>query len=230
MKILLVEDNVRLSELVKKNLIKSGFVTDIAKDIEEAVHNLKSYSYDAIVLDLNLPDGNGMSFLKQIRDKKNQIPVIILTANIDFNNKIKGLNIGADDYLTKPFKHEELVARLKAILRRPNEYLEQKINIKNLNFDTDNYQLKINDIIVKIAKRESIILEILLKKYNKTVTKNMLLDKGYEIDKEINSNSLEVSLHRLRKILEKSESVLKIKNLRGIGYIISWKSLSLTLC
>ena len=221
MKILLIEDNVRLSELVKKNLIKSGFVTDIAKDIEEAVHNLKSYSYDAIVLDLNLPDGNGMSLLKQIRDKKNQIPVIILTANIDFNNKIKGLNIGADDYLTKPFKHEELVARLKAILRRPNNYLEQKINIKNVSFDTDNYQLKINDIIVKIAKKESIILEILLKKYNKTVTKNMLLDKGYEIDKEINSNSLEVSLHRLRKILEKSESALKIKNLRGIGYIIS---------
>jgi len=221
MKILLIEDNVRLSELVKKNLIKSGFVTDIAKDIEEAVHNLKNYSYDAIVLDLNLPDGNGMSFLKQIRDKKNQIPVIILTANIDFNNKIKGLNIGADDYLTKPFKHEELVARLKAILRRPNEYLEQKINIKNLNFDTNNYQLRINDIIVKIAKRESIILEILLKKYNKTVTKNELLDKGYEIDKEINSNSLEVSLHRLRKILEKSESALEIKNLRGIGYIIS---------
>ena len=156
MKILLVEDNLRLSELVKKNLIKSGFVTDIAKDIEEAVHNLKSYSYDAIVLDLNLPDGNGMSFLKQIRDKKNQIPVIILTANIDFNNKIKGLNIGADDYLTKPFKHEELVARLKAILRRPNDYLEQKINIKNVSFDTDNYQLKINDIIVKIAKKESI--------------------------------------------------------------------------
>ena len=221
MKILLIEDNVRLSELVKKNLIKSGFVTDIAKDIEEAVHNLKSYSYDAIVLDLNLPDGNGMSLLKQIRDKKNQIPVIILTANIDFNNKIKGLNIGADDYLTKPFKHEELVARLKAILRRPNNYLEQKINIKNVSFDTDNYQLKINDIIVKIAKKESIILEILLKKYNKTVTKNMLLDKGYEIDKEINSNSLEVSLHRLRKILEKSESALEIKNLRGIGYIIS---------
>ena len=110
-------------------MIKSGFVTDITKDIEEAVHNLKSYSYDAIVLDLNLPDGNGMSFLKQIRDKKNQIPVIILTANIDFNNKIKGLNIGADDYLTKPFKHEELVARLKAILRRPNEYLEQKISL-----------------------------------------------------------------------------------------------------
>ena len=221
MKILLVEDNVRLSELVKKNLIKSGFVTDIAKDIEEAVHNLKSYSYDAIVLDLNLPDGNGMSFLKQIRDKKNQIPVIILTANIDFNNKIKGLNIGADDYLTKPFKHEELVARLKAILRRPNDYLEQKINIKNVSFDTDNYQLKINDIIVKIAKKESIILEILLKKYNKTVTKNVLLDKSYEIDKEINSNSLEVSLHRLGKILEKSESALEIKNLRGIGYIIS---------
>ncbi len=114
-----------------------------------------------------------------------------------------------------------MVARLKAILRRPNEYLEQKINIKNLNFDTNNYQLRINDIIVKIAKRESIILEILLKKYNKTVTKNELLDKGYEIDKEINSNSLEVSLHRLRKILEKSESALEIKNLRGIGYIIS---------
>ena len=111
MKILLVEDNVRLSELVKKNLIKSGFITDISKDIEESVHNLKSYTYDAIVLDLSLPDGNGMNFLKQIRDNKNQIPVIILTANIDFNIKIKCLNIGEDDYLTKPFKREELVAR-----------------------------------------------------------------------------------------------------------------------
>ena len=118
MKILLVEDNVRFSELVKKNLIKSGFITDISKDIEESVHNLKSYTYDAIVLDLSLPDGNGMNFLKQIRDKKNQIPVIILTVNIDFNIKIKGLNIGADDYLTKPFKHEELVARWKIISKK----------------------------------------------------------------------------------------------------------------
>jgi CheY-like chemotaxis protein len=114
MKILLVEDNVRLSELVKKNLEKDHFVVDIASNLVDADVSLSTYQFDLIILDLNLPDGNGEEYLNKLRKKKNKIPVIILTANNNFDTKIKNLNIGADDFLTKPFKHEELVARIHA--------------------------------------------------------------------------------------------------------------------
>src|SRR6056300_1909846 len=114
MKILLVEDNARLSELVKKNLEKDNFVVDIASNLVEADVSLSTYQFDLIILDLNLPDGNGEEYLNKLRKKKNKIPVIILTANNNFDTKIKNLNIGADDFLTKPFKHEELVARIHA--------------------------------------------------------------------------------------------------------------------
>ena len=105
MKILFIEDNVRLSELIKKNLETDKFIVDVANTLEDAQNNLTSYNYDLIILDLNLPDGSGEDFLIKIRKKKFKIPVIILTANNNFDVKIKNLNLGADDFLTKPFKH-----------------------------------------------------------------------------------------------------------------------------
>ena len=118
MKILLIEDNLRLAELVKHNLERDNFIVDIANTIADAKAIVSTYKYDLLILDLNLPDGNGEKFLTELRKKKVKIPVIILTANTNFDTKINNLNIGADDFLTKPVKHEELVARIKAILRR----------------------------------------------------------------------------------------------------------------
>ena len=218
MKILLIEDNARLAELTQKNLKNFGFVCDIAANISDADHQIKVLKYDAAVLDINLPDGSGIDFLKKIRNEEIKLPVIILTANLDFDLKIEGLNIGADDFLTKPFKIEELVARLRAILRRPQEIKEQIIKIKNVSFDCYNFELKVSDQPIEIHKKESQLLEILLKKYNHVVNKDELEDKLYEIDREIQSNSLEVALHRLRKVLEKAKSELVILNVRGVGY------------
>ena len=221
MKILLIEDNARLAELTQKNLKNAGLVCDIAPTISDAEHEIKTYKYDAAVLDINLPDGSGIDFLKKIRGEKNKLPVLILTANLDFDIKIEGLNLGADDFLTKPFKHEELIARLRAILRRPQDLKDQTIEIKNISFDTSNFELKVSGKQVAINKRESQLLEILLKKYDHVVNKSELEDKLYEIDRDIQSNSLEVALHRLRKVLENAKSELVIQNVRGVGYKLS---------
>lgn len=218
MKILLIEDNARLAELTQKNLKNAGLVCDIAPTISDAEHEIKTYKYDAAVLDINLPDGSGIEFLKKIRGEKNKLPVLILTANLDFDIKIEGLNLGADDFLTKPFKHEELIARLRAILRRPQDLKDQTIEIKNISFDTSNFELKVSGKQVAINKKESQLLEILLKKYDHVVNKSELEDKLYEIDRDIQSNSLEVALHRLRKVLENAKSELVIQNVRGVGY------------
>ena len=218
MKILFVEDNARLAELTQKNLKNSGIVCDIASNLEDAKHQLKSFQYDAAVLDINLPDGNGLDFLKQIRKEKNQLPVIILTANLDFDIKIEGLDIGADDFLTKPFKIEELVARLRAVLRRPKNLQDKDIQIKNVLFNTSNFELKISGNNIDIHKKECQVLELLMKKYNQVVTKNELEDKLYQIDRDIQSNSLEVAIHRLRKVLEDGKSEISITNIRGVGY------------
>lgn len=218
MKILFVEDNARLAELTQKNLKNSGIVCDIASNLEDAKHQLKLFQYDATVLDINLPDGNGLDFLKQIRKEKIQLPVIILTANLDFDIKIEGLDIGADDFLTKPFKIEELVARLRAILRRPKNLQDKDIQIKNVLFNTSNFELKISGNNIDIHKKECQVLELLMKKYNQVVTKNELEDKLYQIDRDIQSNSLEVAIHRLRKVLEDGKSEISITNIRGVGY------------
>jgi two-component system response regulator TctD len=218
MKVLLVEDNKRLGPLIQQNLKKDNFITDIALNLEEADECLKNFKYDLMLLDLNLPDGDGTQFLKRIRDRKEYLPVLILTANTLISSKIKGLEIGADDYVTKPFQHEELVARMRSILRRPQIQVSKIINVGNTDFNLETLEVKILNKPIKIAKREALILKTLVQKLSKLVTLNEIQDKNYPIDKDLSSNAIEVSIHRLRKILKKSNANLAIKNSRGIGY------------
>ena len=218
MKILFIEDNLRLSELIKKNLETDKFVVDVANTLEDAQNNLTSYDYDLIILDLNLPDGSGEDFLIKIRKKKYKIPVIILTANSNFDVKIKNLNLGADDFLTKPFKHEELVARIHAILRRPIEFSSNIFEKGNVKFNSNSGEMLINNKDIKLSKKEILLFEILSNKFSKTVTKSEIENKMYDNNKEISSNPIEVTLFRLRKNLEKNKSNLVINNLKGIGY------------
>ena len=218
MKILFIEDNLRLSELIKKNLETDKFIVDVANTLEDAQNNLASYNYDLIILDLNLPDGSGEDFLIKIRKKKYKIPVIILTANNNFDVKIKNLNLGADDFLTKPFKHEELVARIHAILRRPIEFSSNIFEKGNVKFNNNSGEMLINNKDIKLSKKEILLFEILSNKFSKTVTKSEIENKIYDNNKEISANPIEVTLFRLRKNLEKNKSNLVINNLKGIGY------------
>ena len=221
MRILLVEDNRRLSEAIKAALYKAGFSVDVVDAGEEALAVLIHQIYDAIILDLGLPDIDGIKVLEELRDKKNTTPVLILTARGSLSDRVSGLNGGADDYLVKPFDVEELIARLNALLRRPNQLVESVISLNNLSFDTKQRQVTISDKVIKLSRRETDLLEQLIRMVDKVVTKEAIEMQMYSYGEIGSANSIEVLVHRLRKKLADNKSEIQIHTLHGIGYMIT---------
>lgn len=220
MRILLVEDNERLAEAISENLTAAGFAIDHVARGEDALTVTADQQYDAIVLDLGLPDIDGMDVLKALRDKKNAVPVLMLTARDQLSDKIEGLNKGADDYMVKPFETDELIARLNALLRRPVQAVSEIITVGNLSFNTTNRQAMARDKILELSKRETDLLEQLLRSLGKIVSKKSIEMRLYSYDDKGSVNSVEVLVHRLRKKLESYDAGIDIHTLRGIGYMI----------
>lgn len=221
MRILLVEDNIRLSEAVTENLSRAGFEIDPVADGESALAVLANQNYDLVILDLGLPDMDGMEVLQTLRTGKNAVPVLVLTARDSLSDKIGGLNKGADDYMVKPFEADELIARLKALLRRPSMAVNEVITLNNLSFDTTNRQTKIGGATVELTRRETDLLEQLIRSVGKIVTKKTIETRLYSYDDKGSANSVEVLVHRLRKKLMAHEAGIEIHTLRGIGYMIT---------
>lgn len=220
MRILLVEDNERLAEAISENLTGAGFAIDHVARGEDALTVTSDQQYDAIVLDLGLPDIDGMDVLKALRDKKNAVPVLMLTARDQLSDKIEGLNKGADDYMVKPFETDELIARLNALLRRPVQAVSEIITVGNLSFNTTNRQAMARDKILELSKRETDLLEQMLRSLGKIVSKKSIEMRLYSYDDKGSVNSVEVLVHRLRKKLESYDTGIDIHTLRGIGYMI----------
>ncbi|HYD19534.1 MAG TPA: response regulator transcription factor [Patescibacteria group bacterium] len=220
MRVLLVEDNEPLSEAIAESLANAGFAVDRVARGEDALSVTADQQYDALVLDLGLPDMDGMDVLKALREKKNAVPVLMLTARDALSDKIDGLNRGADDYMVKPFETDELIARLKALLRRPAETLSEIIKVGNLNFDTTNRQARAGEKILELSKRETDLLEHLLRSLGKIVPKKSIEMRLYSYDDKGSVNSVEVLVHRLRKKLQNYDAGIDIHTLRGIGYMI----------
>lgn len=220
MRILLVEDNERLAEAISENLTAAGFTIDHVARGEDALTVTADQQYDAVVLDLGLPDIDGMDVLKALRDKKNAVPVLMLTARDQLSDKIEGLNKGADDYMVKPFETDELIARLNALLRRPVQAVSEIITVGNLSFNTTNRQAMARDKILELSKRETDLLEQLLRSLGKIVSKKSIEMRLYSYDDKGSVNSVEVLVHRLRKKLESYDAGIDIHTLRGIGYMI----------
>lgn len=221
MRILLVEDNSRLSEAIVGSLVKAGFEIDPVAQAEDALAVLAQQTYDLVILDLGLPDMDGMEVLRELRNKRNTVPVLVLTARDSPSDKISGLNKGADDYMVKPFDTEELVARLNALLRRPAMSLSDVITLNNLSFDTSNRQTKIDDATVELSRKETDLLEQLLRSIDRIVTKKVIETRLYSYDEKGSANSIEVLVHRLRKKLLSHGADIEIHTLRGIGYMIA---------
>lgn len=221
MRILLVEDNPHLSEAIADSLRKSGFEIDPVAEGDAALAVLANQRYDLVVLDLGLPDMDGMEVLQALRSSKNTVPVLVLTARDSLSDKIGGFNKGADDYLVKPFEAEELVARLKALLRRPAQSVEEIITLNNLTFDTTNRQTKVGDQTIELSRRETDLLEQLIRSIDKIVTKKTIEMRLYSYEDKGSANSVEVLVHRLRKKLMASAAGIEIHTLRGIGYMIT---------
>ena len=221
MRILMVEDNERLSDAVKVGLEKEGFVVDIFDTVADGEAALETVSFDMVLLDLGLPDGDGIQLLEKLRTGGSSLPVLILTARDGLDDRVKGLNMGADDYLLKPFAMEELVARIRALMRRPGGALGLTINVGNLSFDTTAREVAIDGQSITISRREMGVLEQLMRRAGRVVPKDVLEEKLYGFGEEVASNSVEVHVSRLRRRLSKSGANVAITTLRGVGYLLS---------
>jgi DNA-binding response OmpR family regulator len=220
-RLLLVEDEKRLSELVARGLGRAGFTVDAVGTAEDARAALATSQYDALVLDLGLPDGDGMDMLRDMRLERDATPVLVLTARDGLEDRVDGLNAGADDYLLKPFAMPELVARLKALLRRPSGALGTRLEVGNISFDTVHREVAIAERPVSLSRRELALLENLMRRAGRVVPKDYLEERIYGFDDEVSSNSLEVLVHRLRKKLGDQDASGSIHTVRGIGYLLS---------
>ena len=221
MRLLLVEDDQHLAPVVARGLNRSGFTVDAVDCAGDAREALLSVQYDAVILDLGLPDEDGLMVLAELRRRDDPIPVLILTARDSVSDRVNGLDSGADDYLLKPFAMDELVARLKATLRRAPNRPCGWTTTGNVSFEKIEQTVEIAGKPVSLSRRELSLLEQLLGRSGRVVVKEMLEDRIYEFDSEPASNSLEVLVHRLRRKLEVNEADVTIHTVRGVGYMLS---------
>jgi len=219
MRILLVEDDPSLSKMLLSALSESSHAVDHIDDGLVAYNLLKTEIYDAIILDLSLPGMDGIDVLKQVRDLHNHVPIIILTARREVQSRVLALNNGADDYLVKPFDISELEARLGAIFRRSMMRDKETIKLGNFTFDSAAHRVFINDEEVHLPKRELSLLECLLNRQGKVVSKDVILDRIYSIEEEADIQVIDLYMHRLRKRLKDADA-LTITTLRGLGYLL----------
>jgi DNA-binding response OmpR family regulator len=221
MRLLVVEDNEQLAELVTKGLQAAGYEIDVLSTLEEASAVLRTTIYAGLILDLGLPDGDGLALLREIRHLGNPIPVIVLTARGGLHDRVQGLRSGADDYLVKPFALEELIARLEAQLRRPGHLLGSSLRIANLEFDTINRQASIDDLPQVLSARETAVLELLMRSKGRVVSKQQVEDHIFGHSADVASNAIEVYVHRLRKQLSERGAKVQVHTIRGVGYLIA---------
>lgn len=221
MRVLLVEDNDRLADLVGNGLRDAGFTIDRVALVDEAVSAFRTVRYDAGILDLTLPDGDGLDILKSLRQGGDSTPILILTARDGVAHRVRGLDSGADDYLQKPFAMEELVARIKALLRRPGGALGLRLEVGNIGFDTVTRAVEIAGQPVLLSRRELALLELLLRSTGRVVAKTALEDGVYGMDEAVGSNTIEAHVSRLRKKLEAAGASFDIHTIRGVGYLLA---------
>jgi DNA-binding response OmpR family regulator len=220
-RLLVIEDEDRLSGILKSKLGEIGFTVDIAGSAADADAALELINYDAAILDLGLPDGDGLAVLAAARRAGNALPILILTARDAVEDRVAGLNSGADDYLTKPFAIAELIARIKALLRRPGGVLGMTLEAGNVSLDTVGRELTVGATRVRLSRRELAVLEQMMRRLGRIVPKAVLEEKLYGIDEEPDSNPIPVHVHHLRRQLEAAGASLIIHTIRGVGYILA---------
>ena len=221
MRLLVIEDEVRIAEILRQSLGKVGFAVDAVASCADAWAALGVGAYDAIILDLGLPDGDGLTLLGNVRSGGNQTPTLVLTARDAIEDRVSGLDAGADDYLVKPFAMSELIARTKALLRRPGGALGTTLKAGNVEFDTIGRDVTIGSAPLLLPRRESAILEHLMRRLGRLVPKVVLEEKLYGIDDELESNAIPVHIHHLRRKLVDAGADAEIHTVRGLGYLLT---------
>ena len=221
MRLLIIEDNQRLCQAVAESLRAQGFAVDTAASVSEGLRVWRAADYDAAVLDLMLPDDTGLNALKEMRDRGNTTPVLILTALGTIEDRVRGLDSGADDYLVKPFAMQELIARLRALLRRPGAALGRMLTLGSVKLDTSARIATVAETQLDLTRSELIVLEALLRHQGRVLSKERLAECLYAFEQERSANSVETQVHRLRKKLATAGADVSLRTLRGLGYLAS---------
>ncbi len=223
MRILIVEDEHKIATALKRGLSQEGFSADTAFNGTEGYDLASTEDYDLIVLDVMLPGMNGIDISKKLRDEDIHIPILMLTAKGQLDDKINGLNSGADDYLTKPFAFEELLARIRALLRRPQMTMQNELTCGDLTLDTINFKVARSGKEINLSKKEFSLLEFLMRNKNKTMSKDQIISHVWDYDSNILPNTVEQYIGYLRDKIDKKFKSSKplIKTIRGFGYRIS---------
>lgn len=220
MRLLVVEDEKKLNDLITKKLEKEYYGVDSCFDGEEAVRYVEGTEYDAIILDIMLPKLDGFEVIKRIRAKKNKVPILLLTARDNIDDKVKGLDHGADDYLVKPFIFEELMARIRVLLRRNSGNADNIITIANLKVDLDAKTVFRDDVLIKLSGREYSILEYLIRNKGKILPRERIEDHIWNYEYEGGTNVIDVYIRYLRKKIDDGYTPKLIHTVRGLGYVL----------
>lgn len=220
MRLLLVEDNARLAGLIREGLDGQGFAVDWSETVADTEHILKINNYDLLLLDLGLPDGEGLDLVRSVRRRRNTTPILILTARGGLDDRVLGLDAGADDYLVKPFQIPELAARCRALLRRPGASLGTELVCGNVVLTSADRQVSVAGLAIESTPREVDLLECLLRRAGNVVSKPALESALYSMDAEVTPNALEACISRLRKRLTAAGAGVQIRTVHGVGYAL----------
>jgi two-component system OmpR family response regulator len=218
MKILLIEDEKKIASFIRKGLEAQGFVVDVSHDGNEGFTVATTRPYDAIVLDIMLPGRDGLSILRSLRERKMPVPVILLTARGELNERLEGLNLGADDYLTKPFFIEELIARLHVVTRRASGASQSILAIADLTINLLTREVSRGERKIELTAREFELLEHLARSPGRVLTRPQICERVWSYDFDPGTNLVEVYIQRLRKKLEVEGEEKLIETIRGVGY------------
>lgn len=226
MKILIIEDEHKIANSLKKGFEQERFIIDIAYDGTKGYDFAVTNDYDVIVLDRMLPGMDGMVICKNLRAKQIHTPILLLTAKGQIQDRVEGLNAGADDYLTKPFAFEELLARIKALVRRPKQSLIEKLQVLDLTLDTTSFKAQRANTPINLSQKEFIFLEYFIRHKNKVLTKEQIINNVWDYDSNILPNTVEAYVKNLRNKIDKPFPNKKplLSTIRGFGYMIGKKS------
>jgi DNA-binding response OmpR family regulator len=220
MRILIVEDDANLAGEIKSGLEESGYGIDIAADGETGIEMAGTYPYDLIILDIMLPRKDGFAVCQSIRDSGIKTPILMLTARQREDDRVRGLDYGADDYLVKPFSYPELYARVRALLRRSNSHASPNIDIGELRINTSRKQVSYKGQEIELTAKEYAILEYLAFNHDGVVTREMLEEHVWDCEHGAFSNVIDVLISRIRKKLDPENTEAVIKTVKGLGYVI----------
>ncbi len=220
MRVLLVEDEPEMASALRAALTRHDMIVDHAPNLSEAEAIAALGGYDALVLDRQLPDGDGLSLIPKLRARGNLVPVLVLTVRGDLADRVAGLDQGADDYLAKPFALEEFLARLRALLRRPANMQSDIVRAGHLSFDFINREASIAGVVVDLTRREILVLEALLRRMGRMVPRALLMEAVFSLDDEVQPNALDTQVSRLRRKLADADGGVTINGVRGVGYLL----------